>query len=180
VAMRQSEQREAADELGAADIVMLDHTDGELRSTMELREELCFWIRTTRPDVVLTHDPWKRYMLHPDHRVTGLAAVDGVVAARDHLFYPGQLTDGLTKHRPDWLLFWAADEADYWEDIETTFPNKIRALMHHSSQGSTTMGDAHGDEERLAAFEARIRAWAEDQGKPAGYRLAESFKRVKP
>lgn len=180
VTMRRAEQRQAADELGAVDVVMLDHVDGELEHTMALREELCYWIRATRPDVVLSHDPWRRYMLHPDHRATGLAAVDGVVAARDHLFYPGQLAGDLTKHRPEWLLLWAADETDYWEDITSTFERKLEALMHHSSQGSTTMGDAQTDAERRVNFEARIRAWAAEQGKPAGYELAESFKRVKP
>ena len=29
-------------------------------------------IREVRPDVVLGHDPWKRYRLHPDHRHAGL------------------------------------------------------------------------------------------------------------
>ena len=100
-AMRVDEQLEAARVLGAAHVVHLGHVDGELSYTMDLRAEICLQIRLTRPDVVLTHDPWKPYQLHPDHRTTGLAVVDGVVAARDHLFFPEQ---GVAAHRPQHLL----------------------------------------------------------------------------
>ena len=52
--------------------------------------EVAYWIRELRPDVVLGHDPWKRYRLHPDHRHAGFLTVDGVVAARDPHFFPEQ------------------------------------------------------------------------------------------
>jgi LmbE family N-acetylglucosaminyl deacetylase len=42
--------------------------DGELEATLGRRSEVARWIRVLRPDVVLGHDPWKRYRLHPDHR----------------------------------------------------------------------------------------------------------------
>lgn len=181
VGLRRDEQRRAAETLGATgEIVMLDHVDGELQNTMTLREELCLWIRRLRPQVVLTHDPWRRYMLHPDHRAAGMATVDAVVAARDHLFFPHQLTGGLDKHRPDALLLWSADEPDHWEDIADTFGTKIEALLCHSSQGSTTMGDAHDDPTARRAFEDRIRTWAARLGRPAGIALAESFKLIRP
>ncbi len=180
VSMRAAEQRAAADALGAAAVVMLEHTDGELENTRELRKELCYWIRATRPDVMLSHDPWKRYMLHPDHRATGIAAIDAVVAARDHLFFPEQLTDSVSKHRPQAILLWAADEPDHWVDISATFDAKLEALMAHSSQGTTTMGDAHAGIDRRTDFEERMRAWAAGQGAQVGIGLAESFKRLTP
>ena len=152
VRSRQAEQAKAADALGATgEIVMLGHTDGELVNTLELREQIALWIRRLRPDVVLSHDPWKRYMLHPDHRATGMGAVDAIVAARDHLFFTHQLTGGLDKHRPDALLLWAADEPDHWEDISETFEAKVAALLCHSSQSETTMGNAHTGEDLGAA-----------------------------
>ncbi len=178
--VRREEQVQAASVLGAGETVLLDHRDGELEYTMALREEMCLWIRRLRPNVVLTHDPWRRYMLHPDHRVTGWAAVDGVVAARDHLFFSDQLVDGLTEHRPEALLLWAADEPDHWEDIATTFDQKVEALLCHSSQGATTMGDAHESAEHRRKFAARLRDWARDQGKPVGLEAAEAFKLIRP
>jgi LmbE family N-acetylglucosaminyl deacetylase len=178
--IRSNEQQQAADVLGATDIVMLEHRDGELESTMALREELCLWIRRLRPDVVLTHDPWRRYMLHPDHRATGWAVVDAVVAARDHLFFREQLVEGLTEHRPEALLLWAADEPDHWEGISDSLDQKVEALLCHSSQGTTTMGDAHGSAEGRRKFARRLRDWAEQQGRPVGLDVAESFKMIRP
>lgn len=177
---RKQEQHVAADVLGAATPVMLGHTDGELEYSMALREEICLWIRRIRPDVVLTHDPWQRYQLHPDHRITGLAAIDGVVAARDHLFFPDQLVGDIDKHRPEWIYLWSADEADHWVDITETFDVKIEALLSHSSQGVNTMGDAHRTETESKAFRARIEGWARRQSQPEGLGLAESFKVLKP
>ncbi|MDH3260178.1 MAG: PIG-L family deacetylase [Acidimicrobiia bacterium] len=178
--IRRQEQQRAADVIGAAEPVMLDHRDGELEYTMALREELCLWIRRLRPNVVLTHDPWRRYMLHPDHRVTGWAAIDGVVAARDHLFFPDQLDGSLVEHRPDALLLWATDQPDHWEDISATFDQKVEALLCHSSQGATTMEDAHESAEHRREFSDRLHNWATQQGKPVGLEAAETFKVIRP
>jgi len=178
---REEEQRRAADALGArGEVVMLGHTDGELANTMELREQLALWIRRLRPDVVLSHDPWKRYMLHPDHRATGMGAIDGIVAARDHLFFTHQLTGGMDKHRPSAVLLWAADEPDHWEDISATFETKISALLCHSSQSETTLGNAVEGDERREAFTSRLLEWSAAEGAAAGIALAEAFKLLRP
>lgn len=176
-ASRRAEQRRAAGALGAADVIHLDYVDGELEYSMALREELCRLIRTIRPQVVLGHDPWRRYMLHPDHRAAGFGLIDGVVAARDHLFFPEQ---GLEKHRPDAILLWQADEVDHREDISGTFDAKIAALLCHSTQTSTTMGDANESEEALQLFVGRMRDLATAMGEPAGLSLAEGFKLIRP
>ncbi|MDZ7733118.1 MAG: PIG-L family deacetylase [Acidimicrobiia bacterium] len=87
VALREDEQRTAAAELGATgEVVFLGIVDGELDSDLATRREVTRWIRRLRPDVVLGHDPWRRYRLHPDHRHAGWLTVDAVVAARDPHF----------------------------------------------------------------------------------------------
>ncbi len=178
-AVRREEQRAAAAALGATgELVFLDRVDGELEHDRALQAELCLWIRKLRPDVVLGFDPWKRYMMHPDHRAAGWAVVDAIVAARDHLFFPEQLTGGLTKHRPDALLLWSADEPDHFVDIETTFETKIQALLCHRSQAHSTMQNALDDGRQ--AFEDRMQEWARRLGEPAGMDLAESFKLMRP
>ena len=175
---RLAEQKAAASRLGATgEVIHLAYPDGELEYSMELRRQVCEWIRRVRPAVVLSHDPWRRYMLHPDHRATGWAAIDGVVAARDHLFFPEL---GLEKHRPDAILLWSADEPDYWEDINGSFTAKIDALMCHSSQTQNTMDGAGTDDSARAAFVERMRSWAEEQGRAAGLTKAESFKLIRP
>ena len=105
VASRQREQRNAAAALGATGTVsFLGYVDGELEHSKEATERIALAIRRMKPDVVLSHDPWKRYRLHPDHRNTGLNVCDAIVAARDPHFLKHQLVDGLTHHRPDALL----------------------------------------------------------------------------
>lgn len=181
VVQRREEQRLAAEALGATgELVFLDHRDGELEHSMDLRAEVCLWIRRLRPTIVMGFDPWKRYMLHPDHRAAGWAVVDGVVAARDHLFYPHQLTDGLTKHRPEAILLWVPEEADYWEDARPGFATKIAALLCHSSQAHTTMRDAHASQQARVDFEERIRVWCQNMGEAARLEMAEAFKLIRP
>ncbi|HLU32075.1 MAG TPA: PIG-L deacetylase family protein [Acidimicrobiia bacterium] len=177
VSKRREEQRRAAEVIGASEVIHLDHIDGELEHSMALREEMCRWIRTVQPTIVLGHDPWRRYMLHPDHRAAGLGLIDGVVAARDHLFFPDQ---GLEKHRPEAILLWQADEPNHYEDIGGTFDVKIAALLEHSSQAQTTMGDAAASDEARAEFVDRMRRLAAETGRAAGLELAESFRLIRP
>lgn len=176
-AIRATEQQAAAGVLGAERVIHLDHVDGELEYTMDLRKVMCEHIRRIRPDIVISHDPWRRYQLHPDHRATGWAAMDGVIAARDHLFYPEQQ---LAAHRPEAVLLWSADEPDHYEDISNEFSTKVEALLCHSSQGTTTMGGAESATDRREAFVDRLRKWAADQGRAAGLEAAEAFKRITP
>ncbi len=177
VATRINEQRAAAAALGAAEVRYLNEVDGELEYTMDLRKEMCRQIRDVRPDVVLSHDPWQRYQLHPDHRATGWAVMDGVVSARDHLYFPEQ---DLDPHRPDAVLLWSADTPDHWEDISDHFPAKVEALLCHSSQGTTTMGGAEQTDDRRRAFVDRMQSWAAGQGAAVDLEKAESFKRITP
>lgn len=177
VETRLAEQAAAARTLGAVSVRHLEHVDGELEYSMDLRKEMCRQIREVKPDVVLSHDPWQRYQLHPDHRATGWAVLDGVVSARDHLFFPEQ---NLAAHRPSAVLLWSADEPDHWEDIAQFFETKTDALLCHSSQGTTTMGGAEQNEQSRREFIDRMSSWAQAQGKAVGLETAESFKRITP
>ena len=176
VERRAHEQRAAADALGATEVVFLGHVDGELEYSMGLRAQIATLIRTHRPAIVISHDPWARYEIHPDHRATGWAVVDGAVAARDHMFFPDQ---GIEHHRPEALLLWRAAEPDHWEDIAATFPAKLAALLCHESQHHTTMGNAGSGETERDAFERRLREYGRAQGASVGLELAEAFKRIR-
>jgi LmbE family N-acetylglucosaminyl deacetylase len=174
VATRQREQRQAAAALGATgEVGFLGWVDGELEATLVQRAQVAHWIRKTRPDVVLGHDPWKRYRLHPDHRNAGLLTTDGVVAARDPKFFPDA---GLSHHRPAMLLLWEADEPDHVEDV-TGFENtKIQALLAHRSQYVSTM--ASTDDPELTRFQRRVTAKLAEAGAAAGVEHAEVFKLI--
>ncbi|MGE0878105.1 MAG: PIG-L deacetylase family protein [Acidimicrobiia bacterium] len=174
VVTRQREQREAAKVLGATgEVVFLGWSDGELESTVRQRWEVVFWIRKLRPTVVLGHDPWRRYRLHPDHRNAGFLAVDGVVAARDPHFFPEQQID---HWRPQALLLWEADEINHYEDVTGFVDTKLAALEAHESQFESTM-KASGEQvaAQLDAFRTRIRNRLAEQGRAIGADHAEAF-----
>lgn len=157
VATRRDEQRAAAHALGALEVHFLDAVDGELEADARRREEVCAVIRAVRPDVVLGHDPWKQYRLHPDHRRAGELTIDGIVAARDPHFFPG----AGVPHRPARLLLFEAQAIDHVEAVnDEAVEAKINALLCHHSQWLSTMAidESSADvEAQRAAFEARVR-----------------------
>ena len=177
VLQRQAEQRSAAKALGATgEVVFLGWPDGELDSGLRQRWQIAYWIRRLRPTVVLGHDPWKRYRLHPDHRHAGFLTVDGVVAARDPHFFPEQQ---IVHHRPEALLLFEADERNHVEAVsEADVARKLAALEAHDSQMRSTMHvelDTPEAEAQLAAFRQRVRDRLADHGAVAGLPLGEAF-----
>ena len=177
VATRQTEAQAAAKALGATgEVVHLGRVDGELADDRETESDLARWIRVLRPDVLLGHDPWKRYRLHPDHRAAGFLTIGALVAARDPHFFREH---GLPPHRPGALLLFEADEPDHAEVAdEPWLAAKIAALEAHESQLESTMfisADDRGTER--ARFEQRIRTELQDAAKSAAIDgLAEVFK----
>jgi len=164
VTRRQQEQRAAALALGATgEVMFLGRVDGELIADVPTRAEVAEVIRRLRPAVVLGHDPWKRYRLHPDHRAAGQLTVDGIVAARDPFFHPEQLAAGLAPHRPDALLLFEADVVNHREPVdEAAIGAKLAALERHESQMETThfyrLGSGEDRAAALSGFRARERA----------------------
>jgi len=175
-ARRQDEQREAARRLAgdrAGEVRFLGYVDGELDSGLEARGQVALVIRELRPSVVLGHDPWKRYRLHPDHRHAGLLACEGIVAARDPHFYKEQ---PVPHHRPDALLLWEADEPDHAEDVSAVVDLKLDALEAHVSQFESTMKAV--DDGELEGFRQRLLARLAELGAPHDMAGAEVFKLI--
>jgi LmbE family N-acetylglucosaminyl deacetylase len=175
ITRREREARAAAHELGTDSVFFLGLVDGELESGAAERARVCEVIRKVKPSIVLGHDPWKRYRLHPDHRHAGWLTVDGIVAARDPHFFPGL---GGPHHRPDALMLFEADEPNHVEQIDAFLPNKIAALYAHVSQWRSTMGIEVGtaaEAEGRKAFEQRIEDAARADGKIGNGGLAEAF-----
>jgi LmbE family N-acetylglucosaminyl deacetylase len=177
VALRQAEQRRAATLLGGGEVEFCDWVDGELRNSPQAQERVARSIRTIRPDVVLGHDPWRRYRLHPDHRHAGFITTDAIVAARDPHFFANQ---GLAPHRPSALLLWEADEPNHVEDVVGFADTKIAALLAHESQHQSTMGiDATGAEgasvQAADAFAQGVKDQLSAHGALAGITQGESF-----
>lgn len=168
--VRQKEQLAAAEVLGVREVVFLHHPDQGLEDTSEFRKEVVRVIRTYRPSIVVTSDPYRRYLWHRDHRITGQVVLDAVFPfARDHLAYPDLLDEGLEPHKVKEILFWAAEDINRRVDITATFALKLAALRCHESQvKELPMPDLEG------WLKERCRSMA--HGEP--YELAEAFHRV--
>ena len=163
--VRRAEADAAARALGAAvPVHFLGAVDGELEVTMALRLAVARLVRVVRPDVVLGHDPWRRSLLHPDHRAAGLLTVDGVVAARDPLYAPELAAEGLASHRPHTVLLFGTDAPDELVEVTAAMEAKLASLRAHASQ----IPD-HADLER------RVRTWNAAIGAGAGLQYAEAF-----
>jgi LmbE family N-acetylglucosaminyl deacetylase len=163
--VRRAEATAAAAALGVhTPVHFLGAVDGELEVTMALRLAVARLVRTVRPDVVLGHDPWRRWLLHPDHRAAGTLTVDGVVAARDPLYVPELGAEGLAAHRPHTVLLFGTDTPDELVEVTATIDAKLASLRAHASQ----IPD-HADLER------RVRTWNAAIGADAGLDYAEAF-----
>ena len=133
--IREQEQREAAKILGVKELFFLRHPDGFLEDTPAFREQLTRLIRKYRPEKVMTCDPHRRYILHRDHRVTGMAVLDAVFpSARDHLYFPQHLAEGLSPHKVQQVYLWGTTEPNTFIDISANFERKVAALRCHKSQ----------------------------------------------
>ena len=163
--IREAEQRAAAGIIGVAGLTFLRHEDCELEETLAFRCELSGLIRTLRPDVLMTHDPWARYRIHPDHRAVGFTALAAIVTAGNQM-----LREGPPPHSVGEICLFQTDAPDFWVDITDTFELKLEAIREHRSQA------AHSGEEMMK----RVREWAETAGKEAGVPVAEGFKAILP
>jgi LmbE family N-acetylglucosaminyl deacetylase len=169
-AIREQEQREAAAILGVKGVVFLRYPDGGLEDTPEFRGRVVRCIREFRPETVLTSNPYRKYIWHRDHRITGKVVLDAVFPyARDRLSYPEHQAEGLKPHKVKEVYLWASEDADTFIDISQTFDKKIAALRCHRSQIS---------EQFPKTMEQRMRERAAALGKEKGIALAEAFHKV--
>jgi len=167
-ARRELEASEAARRLGMAEVVFLRYPDGEVPADIHLRGDIVRMIRTHKPDVVITHDGFRPYALHPDHRNVGMATTDAVYpCARDPWAYPEQLDEGLETWKVAELWFTGPEHPDKYVDITGSITGKIDALKAHVSQ----VGEGETLLERMSE---RGREVAE--GQP--FEMAEAFKVV--
>jgi LmbE family N-acetylglucosaminyl deacetylase len=164
--IRQAEQRDAARVLGVEDVVFLGYPDQGLEDSPDLRKSVVRQIRTYRPSVIVTLDPYRRYIWHRDHRIAGQVVLDAVYPySRDHLAYPDMLDEGLEPHKVKEIYLTASEDPDYYADITDTFEQKMQALACHKSQ----VGEGI-DELR----EGLLRR-AKDMAKGKKFKLAEAF-----
>ncbi|MFC1906439.1 PIG-L deacetylase family protein [Chloroflexota bacterium] len=168
--IREQEQLAAAKLLGVREVIFLHYPDQALEYTSEFRKEIVRLIRMYRPEKMITTDPYRRYICHRDHRITGRITLDAIFPyARDLLSYPDLLEQGLQPHKVKEVLLWGTDDSNYRSNITDTFDIKITALYCHRSQiiDNTYTG-----------LKERMRERHKMMAEREDFELAEAFHRV--
>ena len=170
--IREAEQRKAAEVLGVEPVIFLGYRDGELEDAPSLRRDVVRAIRRLRPQRVVTQNPLRTlnpYGSHRDHRTIAGVVVDAVYPmARDHLYFPELIAEGLDPWKVREVYLMGHDEPDVWVDISETLDVKLKALVCHQSQVG-----------QWESVETRVRERAQEIGRPKGLPLAEAFCRIK-
>lgn len=109
--LRAEEQREACRRVGVDDLTILNHPDGVLVHSLELRKDVARRIRQFRPDTVITSafDVEVGWGLNQaDHRVAGLVALDACRDADNRWVFPELISEeGLEPHGAGRFLVFA-------------------------------------------------------------------------
>ena len=170
VRIREQEQLAAANLLRVREVIFLHYPDQALEDTPEFRKDLVRLIRMYRPETVVTADPYRRYIWHRDHRITGQVTLDAIFPyARDHLAFPDLLKENLYPHKVKEVLLWGTDDPNYQSNITDTFEIKMAALRCHKSQ----VGNDFSPER-----EGWLRQRAINMAEGEDFELAEAFHQV--
>jgi len=137
--LRTAEQEASGAIVGASAVEFLDHPDGTLTPSLELRRDLARAMRRHRPDVVLTLSFREGFWggppgmwNHADHRVLGEAVVDAVRDAANRWVFPELRDEG---HEPwagvRFVLAAASPQSTHYTDVTGTLDNGIASLSAH-------------------------------------------------
>lgn len=134
--IRRDEQQRACEQVGVSSLTMLEHPDGMLVYSLELRRDVARAIREFRPDAVLTmtwdiETPWGLNMA--DHRVAGLITIDAVRDADNTWVHPELAKDeNLPKWGVRWLLVGGHQQPSHGLEVsDSALDRAVKSLECH-------------------------------------------------
>jgi len=174
--LREVEQRRSAAVVGVDVVEFLDHADGLVVESLELRRDLAAAIRRHQPDVLISinyRDTWGGPAWnHADHRAVGRALI---AAARDaaNPWVFDDLPDPACEVR--FIAFNASTEPSHAVDVTDHVESGIASLREHATYleglGEGTAGTDPAD---------FLRTHAEAIGPSIGVAAAVSFEVIHP
>lgn len=131
VIKRKIEKENAAKWLDVSLQYDLDFPDGHEYLIHDVAAEIVEILRSFRPEVVMTVDPWSPYEGHPDHLKTGHAVVKALLFSQNASVFP-------IKHHPFYsvpqVAFYASSYPNTYIDVTPHFLTKMAAIQEHASQ----------------------------------------------
>lgn len=197
-----TEAETAAAALGAREVFLLSHADGDLCDIQPsiLRGQVMRLIRQVGASTVFCWDPQAPFESHPDHRAIAWATSDAARLAHLPLYHPEHLEDrdgGATPLAPqrvsEWYWYSRADwRANKVVDITDTLEQKLAALSAYDSQMGLWLDEFLAearlsgiDDDQLAGMdllepgpwiEVAVRAIHSKLGVAEGMAYAETFR----
>ena len=163
--LRKKEELEAMGILKVKDVEFLEYVDSEVPSPHALSRDFIRIMRSYRPDLAVTVDPFLPYEAHPDHVNTGR----GVMEAALFHAYPYIVRDAKVNSTPPVLALGASAIPNAIIPIDETIERKVRAILAHKSQWP--------DPKKM---EETIRNLSAKYGQLVGHSYAEAFKVLLP
>ena len=174
---RTAEVKEAAKILGI-ETQVLDHHDGELMPTLEIRKEIIRLIRDWKADVVISPRP-NDY--HPDHRYTSLLVQDGAYMVTVPFMCPD--TPALQKNPvylyvPDSFQKPYPFQPDVVVAIDDVMERKLDALSVITSQFAEWLPWHDGYLEQVPKDPQQARQWIKDRLRARYAALTDGFRQA--
>lgn len=133
--LREAEERAGAAEVGVESVEFLGYPDGVVEYGLPLRRDIARVIRRRRPDLVVASNPDPRPAWggidYADHRVVGLAAVDGVRDAGNRWVFRELVDEGLPPWKARYTALAASPRAAHAVDVTDTLEAGIASLNAH-------------------------------------------------
>ncbi|RXW32877.1 PIG-L deacetylase family protein [Propioniciclava flava] len=168
--LRAAEQRAACDAVGVDRLTLLNHPDGRLMPTLDLRRDIAREIRAFRPDAVVTMTwdavvPWG--LNQADHRAAGLSALDACRDADNAWVFPDLAEAGLSPWGAQWLLVGGTDAPIHGVALsEGDVDAAVASLSAHQAY-LADLGDHYPSPDDL--LRPTFRAHGEGLGVPDAY-----------
>ncbi|MGI9603439.1 MAG: PIG-L deacetylase family protein [Acidimicrobiales bacterium] len=167
--LRMDEQVRSCEVVGVTDVTFLDHPDGLVEPSIDLRRELTREIRRHQPEVLLSvnyRDSWGGPSWnHVDHRAVGVALLDASRDAANPWVFSdeGEAWDGVRL-----VAFNGSPAPSHGVDVTDHLDTGIASLLCHE----TYLANLGGDMANAGAF---LREGAEANGPRIGAELAATF-----
>lgn len=134
--LRSEEQRRSAAVVGVDVVEFLDHPDGLVAPSLDLRRDLAAAIRRHRPEVIVSinfRDRWgdRGPFNHVDHRVVGVAIIDAVRDAANRWLFPELGLDPWNGCRL--VAFGASPSPTHFVDVGDTIDLGVASLREHAT-----------------------------------------------
>ncbi|MBO9522434.1 MAG: PIG-L family deacetylase [Nocardioidaceae bacterium] len=133
--IRRAEQEAACEAVGVSNLEVLEHPDGVLQSSLDLRRDIARTIRSFQPDVVVTGS-WEVEFVaglnQADHRVAGMAALDAIRDADNPWVFPELRDQGLEPWKVRWFLVGGHTQPTHGVDVTgEPLARGVRSLEAH-------------------------------------------------